>query len=331
MTNPVFEREGDRRFTGCIMPVYSLTAGISNNLLAGLLRRITEDSAGAVPEVLPEALRLAYGLAQSEFSYRNIHFPASWEELRWRAAASFLRSCSVFRPPGPAEKKRISAEGPVLPKAELSPFLALCPFVLTSAQKRVVTRYTPIWPPAAHEPSGAGDVGSGKTAVAAAAVYLAAKRGYQSAMMAPPSFWRSSITAFFPDCWQAPDCVGLLTGPCRGRRKETCTPGWPGGSPSGGGYPRLAVQGVSFSNLWAGHHRRAAQIRGGTARRAVRQGRGAVSPPSCRSCPPPHPHSPHSGPHNLRDLDISVIDELPPGRRPVSTYGDRGGQAGPDV
>ena len=56
MTNPVFEREGSGRTTGLIMPVYPLTAGISNNLLAGLTRRAVEECLDGLPEVLPLSL-----------------------------------------------------------------------------------------------------------------------------------------------------------------------------------------------------------------------------------------------------------------------------------
>ena len=54
MTNPVFEREGRARFTGCMMPIYPLTAGVSNNLLAGLTARGVEQCAAEVAELLPD-------------------------------------------------------------------------------------------------------------------------------------------------------------------------------------------------------------------------------------------------------------------------------------
>ena len=81
MTNPVCERSDRVRFTGCILPVYALTHGISNNLLAGLARRCVDACAAQAPELLPEEVRLAHSLAQVEFSCRNIHFPESWEAL----------------------------------------------------------------------------------------------------------------------------------------------------------------------------------------------------------------------------------------------------------
>ena len=74
MVNPIFERVGKQSFTGCIMPIYRLTAGISNHLLASLTRQAL-DCAHTVPETLPPSVRREHSLAELEFSLRNIHFP----------------------------------------------------------------------------------------------------------------------------------------------------------------------------------------------------------------------------------------------------------------
>ena len=73
MTNPVCERSDRVRFTGCILPVYALTHGISNNLLAGLARRCVDECAGQLEEVLPGPLRREHALAAAGFACRNIH------------------------------------------------------------------------------------------------------------------------------------------------------------------------------------------------------------------------------------------------------------------
>ena len=76
MTNPVFEREGKTRFTGRIMPVYPLTAGVSNNLLAGLALPSVENCAAMVEEGLPAALRREHGLcAVGSGSYTHLTLP----------------------------------------------------------------------------------------------------------------------------------------------------------------------------------------------------------------------------------------------------------------
>ena len=81
MTNPVCERADKVRFTGRILPVYRLTHGVSNNLLAGLTLRCVEDCAAQVEESLPQELRQAHQLAEAEFAIRNVHFPADENAL----------------------------------------------------------------------------------------------------------------------------------------------------------------------------------------------------------------------------------------------------------
>lgn len=322
MTNPAFEREDAARYTGCIFPVYPLTAGLSNNLLAGLVRRLTEDCAGTVPEVMPEQLRLAYGLAQSEFSYRNIHFPGSWEELAM-ARRRFIFEELLCLSAGLALLKgqRVSVEGAAIPPCDLRPFYNLLPFPPTAAQVRVIGEAAADM--ALCRPMNRlvqGDVGSGKTVVAAACAYLAAKGGYQSAMMVPTELLAQqharALTALLAPAGMT---VGLLTGSLTAAEKK-------------GVYTRLSEgkidliigthavlsEGVSFSGL--GLVITDEQHRFGVGQRAMLAAKGGEGQ---------RPHvlvmSATPIPRTLAliiygDLDVSVIEELPPGRRPVQTY-----------
>ena len=81
MVNPVFEREGDRDFTGRIVPVYPLTAGISNHLMVSLIRQAVEQCAGQGAESLPASLRAAHRLVPAERACRDIHFPEDFDAL----------------------------------------------------------------------------------------------------------------------------------------------------------------------------------------------------------------------------------------------------------
>ena len=186
MTNPVFEREGTARFTGLIMPVYPLTAGISNNLLAGLTRRAVDDCLEGLPEALPARLRRDHQLCQTEFARKNIHYPGDFEALavarrRLVFEELFVLTCGLAQ----LKDRRSAGEGrPV----EGSPedFAALLPFAPTTAQRRAMEDM------AADLRSGRamnrlvqGDVGSGKTAVAAFGAWAAARSGVQCALMAP--------------------------------------------------------------------------------------------------------------------------------------------------
>ncbi|MFQ8761644.1 MAG: DUF4093 domain-containing protein [Intestinimonas sp.] len=222
MTNPQFEPAARPRFTGCIMPVYPLTAGVSNNLLAGLVQRALEELPPAA-ESLPEDFRAAHGLAPAAECYRNIHFPDSFENLEAaRRRFSFEELFYLSLGLALLRERRSRGEGPVFQAAELEAFERLLPFALTGAQRRAVREA------AADMTSGRpmnrlvqGDVGSGKTAVAAACAWLAFRAGWQCAMMAPTEILaeqhaRSLSVLLAP----AGMTVGLLTGSMRAAEKR---------------------------------------------------------------------------------------------------------------
>ena len=139
MSNPVFEPEDRPRFTGCIMPIYALTHGISNNLLSGLTQRVLEGCLDQVEETLPHTLRQAHNLAALPFSYQQIHFPSSFEELalarrRLIFEELFYLTCGLAF----LNKRRSSEQGPVLLAQPTDEFLALLPFAPTGAQQRTM-------------------------------------------------------------------------------------------------------------------------------------------------------------------------------------------------
>lgn len=328
MVNPIFERTGKQCFTGCVMPIYPLTAGITNHLLAALTRQAL-DCADQIPETLPQSIRQEHNLAAVEFSVRSIHFPAdeqaldlarrrlTFEELFYLAVGlSFLKrrrenfgpGCSVPRQPWPE-------------------FQALLPFTPTGAQRRVMEE-------AASDMSSGrpmnrlvqGDVGSGKTAVAAYAAWLAVKGGYQAALMAPTEVlaeqhYRSLSALLSP----AGVRVGLLTGALTpAERKQARKALAEGDIDLAVGTQALISDGVAF--------RRLALIvadeqhRFGVTQRAALAGKSETG-----GMPPPHVlvMSATPIPRTLAlilygDLDVSVLDQMPPGRTPIETYVVRG-------
>ena len=181
MTNPVCERADRVKFTGRILPVYPLTRGISNNLLAGLTLRCVEECAAQVEESLPHNLRQAHQLAEAEFAVRNVHFPADEDALavarrRLIFEELFYLTCGMAL----LRTRRDKAAGLPFEQFPEEDFLNLLPFSLTGAQRRVIGEMT------ADLTSGApmnrlvqGDVGSGKTMLAAYGAWLAAKNGYR--------------------------------------------------------------------------------------------------------------------------------------------------------
>ena len=223
MTNPVFEREDRARFTGRILPVYPLTAGVSNNLLAGLAQRAVEECACQVAETLPADLLEAHDLAPAEFSCRSIHFPQDFDALaRAKRRLVFEELFTLSAGLALLRQRRSGGEGPAFPACDPADFYALLPFAPTEAQRRTISEC------AADLTSGRpmnrlvqGDVGSGKTAVAAACAWMAFRSGWQAAMMAPTEILAEqhcrSLSALLAPAGMR---VGLLTGSMRAGEKK---------------------------------------------------------------------------------------------------------------
>ena len=319
LTNPAFEREGEGRFTGLILPVYPLTAGISNNLMAGLTRRAVEGCLDGLPEALPARVRKDHRLCQTQFARKNIHWPGSFEELaiarrRLVFEELFVLTCGLAQ----LKNRRGRSEGRKLP-GNAEEFAALLPFAPTGAQRRAMDDI------AADLRSGRamnrlvqGDVGSGKTAVAAFGAWAAAKGGVQCALMAPTELLaeqhaRTMAALLGP----AGVRTALLTGSVKGKERKTLLAALAAGEIDlVVGTHALFSQGVEYHDL--GLVIADEQHRFGVAQRSALAEKGQG--------PPPHilVMSATPIPRTLAliiygDLDVSIMDELPPGRTPVAT------------
>ena len=320
MTNPVFEPEDRPRFTGRIMPIYPLTAGISNNLLSGLALRCVQDCAQAMPEILPFRVRQAHALAACGYSYQNIHFPASEEALalarrRLIFEELFYLSCGLAF----LRSRREGASGPVFRRERLEPFFDLLPFSLTEAQRRAIREAAEDC--ASGRPMNRlvqGDVGSGKTMVAAYGAWLAAKNGGQCALMAPTELLAEQhFRSLAPLLGRAGVRVGLLTGSVKGKaRKELYAALAAGEVDLVVGTHALLSEGVVFSDLALAITDE--QHRFGVAQRAALAAKAGRTPHVLVMSATPIPRT--LALIIYGDLEVSVIDELPPGRTPVETY-----------
>ena len=320
MTNPVCERPDRVRFTGCILPVYALTHGISNNLLAGLARRCVDECAGQMEEVLPGPLRREHALAAAEFACRNIHFPRDEEALelarrRLIFEELFYLTCGMAL----LRTRRDEAAGVPFAIPPVEEFLALLPFPLTGAQRRVMDEI------AADVSAGPpmnrlvqGDVGSGKTMVAAYGAWLAANNGRQCALMAPTELLAEQhFRSLAPLLEQASLRVGLLTGAVKGRaRKELLAALAAGELDLLIGTHALLSEGVDYAEL--GLVITDEQHRFGVAQRAALSAKARRPPHVLVLSATPIPRTLSLVIYG--DLDVSVIDELPPGRTPVQTF-----------
>ena len=319
IANPVFERQGQERFTGRIMPIYPLTAGVSNYLLASLALRCVPQCAGLIPEALPPDVRRACALAGSEFAYQNIHFPQDEHALalarrRLIFEELFYLSCGLAM----LRQRRAGAQGPVCPTQDLDQFFALLPFAPTDAQRRAIRE-------AAADLAGErpmnrlvqGDVGAGKTVVAAGCAWLAFRAGFQTALMAPTEIlanqhYHTLSQLLAPAGIQ----VALLTGATPAAQKRKIHQALAQGAIHlVVGTHALISQGVEFQRL--GLVVTDEQHRFGVDQRSALSAKGDSPNVLVMSATPI--------PRTLAliiygDLDVSVMDQLPPGRTPVQTF-----------
>ena len=330
MTNPTFEPVGKGRFTGRIMPVYALTAGVSNNLVAGLVERGLAVCPPAGRETLPPWVVERFGLMAGEEARAQIHFPTGFPQLEGaRRRLIFEELFALTAGMGLLRGRREAGHAPVIPARPLEEFLALLPFAPTGAQSRVMEEVARDL--AAGRPMNRlvqGDVGSGKTLVAAFAAWLTALGGYQCALMAPTEILArqhyDSLTALLSPAGLR---VGLLTGSMTPREKRAMGEALAAGEVAlAVGTHALLTQGVAFRNLALVITDE--QHRFGVAQRAALAAKGAT-PEEETEGGGIQPHvlvmSATPIPRTLAliiygDLEVSVIDQLPAGRQKIETF-----------
>ena len=324
MASAVVEQEGRQEVTGRIVPVYSLTAGVSQLVLSRSIRQGLDAIRDILPDVLPDEVRQAHKLCRIGFAYENIHFPESPEALdlaRRRLAFEelFLFTIGLRR----LRSRREVVHVPPCENVSLQPFLDSLPFSLTDAQRRCVEEAL------ADMKSGApmnrlcqGDVGSGKTMVAAACVYFMVKNGRQAAMMAPTEILaHQHYEGLSPLLEPLGIHCGLLTGSMTAKQKRELSAKLENGDIDFiVGTHALITGSVAYRDL--GLVVTDEQHRFGVAQRAALAAKGS------------HPHtlvmSATPIPRTLAlllygDLEVSIIDQLPPGRQPVQTMAVSGG------
>ena len=318
MTNPQFEGAERPWACGRIMPVYPLTAGITNHLLAGLVEGALRELPPPV-ETLPDDLLARHRLAPAAECWRSIHFPADEDALdaaRRRFAFEELFYLSL----GLAllRERRSRGRGPAFGETDLEGFYKLLPFALTGAQRQALEEAAADL--ALTRPMNRlvqGDVGSGKTAVAAGCAWLAVRSGWQCAMMAPTEILAEqhakTLSAMLAPAGIE---VGLLTGSMKVSEKRKVLSALESGAlPFVVGTHALLSQGVAFHRL--GLVITDEQHRFGVGQRTALAKKGGFPHTLVMSATPI--------PRTLAlmiygDLDVSVLDELPPGRQPIETY-----------
>ena len=319
MTNPVFESlESQPVTTRRVLPIYPLTAGLTN---AAVLKAVQQALAicGTPPEVLPEWVRQRYGILGADRAYYAIHEPASMAEAELAKKRLIFEEFFVFSA-GLSLMRAARAEKKAVPyrDTDLSDFYNALPFTLTGAQMRAIGEIL------ADLSSGApmnrlvqGDVGSGKTMVAAAAAFCAARNGKQAALMAPTEIlaeqhFQSLHKLFAPMGIR----VALLTGSMTPKQKKEVREAIAAGQTDlAVGTHALLTDATTFHDL--GLVIADEQHRFGVAQRSKLSAKG-MDPHLLVMSATPIPRT--LALLMYGDLEVSIVGELPPGREPVDTF-----------
>jgi ATP-dependent DNA helicase RecG len=331
MENPEWERVGeeDLTHTGRLVPVYPLTQGITQRPMRRIAKEAVDRFAGFAKEPLPEEVRQRHKLPDLTGSLRQMHYPDSmeaYEEARRRIAFDELLCVQL----AVLERRLAWQDGKSAPmgaEGVVEAYRQTLPWAMTGAQDRVlgdIVNDLRLSRPMARLLQG--DVGSGKTAVAAAALVIAVANQYQGAIMAPTEILAEQHYKTLTGLLSRLEIGGrrlrveLLTGSTAAKSKQGVVDGIASGEVDVVvGTHALIQEGVSFKNLGVAvvdeQHRFGVMQRAALKERAMATGQ-------------PTPHllvmSATPIPRTLAltffgDLDVSVIDEMPPGRLPVQT------------
>ena len=319
MTNPVFEAMDSQPVTTRrVLPIYPLTAGLTNGALLKAVRQALQ-ICDPPAEIIPESVRRQYGILPAERAYYAIHEPASMTEAELAKKRLIFEEFFVFS--AGLSLMRASRAGKhcePFRNLDLEPFLVKLPFTLTGAQRRAVDEIV------ADLGRGApmnrlvqGDVGSGKTMVAAASAYLATRNGRQAALMAPTEILAEQHYASLGRIFsQLGIRVGLLTGSMTVKEKRQVRESIADGQIQlAVGTHALLSEATVFQDLALVITDE--QHRFGVGQRSKLSGKGNDPHLLVMSATPI--------PRTLAllmygDLDVSIINELPPGREAVDTF-----------
>jgi ATP-dependent DNA helicase RecG len=331
MIHPDYEMIGEAEYEPLnvrrIIPVYSETEGLHQKYLRRIMKNMVTDYGKYAIDAIPDYVSTNNALDDLETSLKALHFPDYEEDIdRFNAFKStahrrivfdeffFFELGMAFRKKSYEREKGISfnIEGDMRER-----FYAILPFGLTGAQKRVIGEIERNM--GKEYPMNRllqGDVGSGKTIVSMAAMIVAFENGYQSAIMAPTEIlaeqhfnnmkvWAEKLGI----------TVSLLTGSAKSKqRKETIEDIKNGTVNIIVGTHALIQEGITFEKL--GLVVIDEQHRFGVLQRAILRDKG-MNPDVLVMTATPIPRTLAMTAYG--DLDISVIDEMPPGKKPITT------------
>ncbi len=320
MLNPVTESEASVKKTGKILPIYPTCSGLGQHSIRNAIEAVFENLTETPQDIIPSLVSEKHNLIPFLSALKAIHMPKSFEDFenaRRRLAFEELFVLQTGIGMLASERKRYTAV-PIKNVKAILDFAKNLSFELTNAQKRVIneiardlTCSTPM------NRLVQGDVGSGKTIVAACAMYAAANSGFQSVMMAPTEIlavqhFKNLKKLFEPFGFETILLSGSMPASERRASLEKIKDG---SAKIIVGTHALISKGVEYKNTALVITDE--QHRFGVRQRTLLTEKGFGAHTLVMTATPI--------PRTLSlilygDLDVSVIDELPPGRKPIETY-----------
>ena len=321
----------DEAYRGELVPIYRASKDLASRKIAAVVKKNFPRLLATAPaDPLPSALAASRGYGSLEDAYRAVHAPHSPEEAeraRERLVfAEFLALATAAELRRSERERDHDARALHVPAGLLERFENTLPFQLTGAQRRVILE---IWRDMGRDvPMNRllqGDVGSGKTLVAAAAILLAASNGMQSALMAPTELlaWQHA-GKLAPLLLPFGVTLEAVFGSQSARSRAAAIAKLAGGEASVAvGTHALLTEGVDFDRL--GLAIIDEQHRFGVEQRARLRAKG-ISPHTLHMTATPIPRT--LAQTVYADLELSIVDELPPGRTPIKTFAVRTSRLG---
>ncbi len=303
-------------------PVYSVKGDIKVQMLKKWIDLAFSEYGEQVKEILPEQLLATYRLMERRSALYHLHFPADLDTFRqakrrmiYEELLLFQMKMQLFRKQRREEEK---GNGKVFQEKEVTTFIEGLPFPLTGAQKRVLNEIIDdLSSPYKMNRLLQGDVGSGKTIVAAISLYANVLAGYQGAMMVPTEILAEQHLASLKDLFEGMGVkIAQLSGSARAKEKrETLQQLRDGQIDIIVGTHALIQEGVDFDRL--GFVITDEQHRFGVEQRRVLKNKG-LQPDVLFMTATPIPRT--LAISAFGDMDVSTIDEMPKGRKPIKTH-----------
>jgi len=325
MTSPAYEPYTEIRPLPPLFPVYSLTEGLSQKIISANIAQVLSIATARMEDPLPEDIRTAEGLVTLPWALKQIHTPDDYQSLheakRRLAFDEFFRFALAL---GTMGKTPRTTGAPIcaVPDTTMKEFYDALPYELTGAQAKAVADIRrDMSCDTAMSRMLVGDVGCGKTVCAAAAMFVAVKSGRQAALMAPTGILAAQHADDLLPFFASMGIKGaLLTGHTTPAQKKKIYAALTAVDPAERldvviGTQALLSEGVNFAA--PGLVITDEQHRFGVNQRATLSEKNAHAHLLCMSATPI--------PRSLAlvlygDLDVSRIDEMPPGRQRVDTF-----------